>query len=852
MSNNKKSHFSNSRKNNGYDLSVLQPRLSMDAQNDFSSMTFFDLLHILKRRIHFIIFCIILGIGVSFYFYTITPNVYQSKASFYVSYQNSGILIGRSSEITSRNVDEKFMNTVIALIKSEKVMADTWNALNESPEKKQFIQNIDFSQGILLGCQNILDNLSAKVGGQGDFKKANVIVVTYKSPDSLEAAIVLEEIIKQFDNYFRQKYKQTADVITNTVQKGLEDLEASIKAANEDLQQYINKTPAVYLGDRTNNNYLAKLQELENKQVEIDIEVLGYQNRLKQVNTMIAGRKFEDIPDAEIVSILSASDEEGNFMAKIISIAQGSRQEDMIRSMMATAALNIEVEKTADIYLKMADLGQRYGADSQQIAKLQSQLDELQKIKREKLGISDNAFVTENKLGMFTYPKILEVYINVLEKRVEGLLAKQAEIIGYINKQNEKVREIVQFYETLEMKKLAVLSQQDIRSNMDKKLDELALLKNYGGYQIEIIEPAIELKSPVYPILWFNIFLGILFGTLCGASITIVLDIIDTTFRTPQEVQNRLGIPLLMQIPSVFFQSKYKKNLSSEQGVPVAQLISYYAANSPQNEIFRQLRTIIQTSVLNRNKKILQFTSPYSADGKTFFISNLAITLAQTDLNVLLIDLDLRKPNIHKLFNIDNSLGFNDYLSKKIELSSIIQPTKIKHLSIIPGGKPRKNSAELLATPILKECLDELRPQYDIILIDTPPVLMISDTSIIATNVDHVIYCTRIRKHDRSSAIQGVGILQGVNANILGCIVNCHKKNPVYNEFATPQETDAKYGYGYGYGYGYEQQHRYGRCYGYGAGYGYDYKDSSVNSNNSSSSEPSQMPPPHSTLSSNQ
>ncbi|MEM9588134.1 MAG: CpsD/CapB family tyrosine-protein kinase, partial [Planctomycetota bacterium] len=190
--------------------------------------------------------------------------------------------------------------------------------------------------------------------------------------------------------------------------------------------------------------------------------------------------------------------------------------------------------------------------------------------------------------------------------------------------------------------------------------------------------------------------------------------------------------------------------------------------------------------------KIIQVTSPLPGDGKSTISGNLAASIAQSGKKTVIIDCDLRRPQITDNFASSDRLGLTDVLDGRCEYLDAIQPTPISTLSIIPSGPIPANPAEALTLPEFGELLDTLREQYDYIVLDTPPLLLVTDPSITACHADAVLMAIKIRRKSRINAKEAVKILRGVGARLMGVVVNNSDESA---------KADGYQGYGY-YRYG--------------------------------------------------
>ena len=201
-------------------------------------------------------------------------------------------------------------------------------------------------------------------------------------------------------------------------------------------------------------------------------------------------------------------------------------------------------------------------------------------------------------------------------------------------------------------------------------------------------------------------------------------------------------------------------------------LITIQEPNSPMAEAYRTLRTNIQYSSFDQKVKTILITSSGPGEGKTTTSSNLAVVMAQGGNKTILIDCDQRKPNVHKVFKLSNSTGLSNRLVEETEMEFGIQKTQIPNLHILTAGTRPPNPAELLSSKKMKSFVEALKNNFDFIILDTPPIVMVTDAQILAQYTDGCLLVVSSGEAERDSVIKAQGLLQKVNAKILGVILN--------------------------------------------------------------------------------
>lgn len=206
------------------------------------------------------------------------------------------------------------------------------------------------------------------------------------------------------------------------------------------------------------------------------------------------------------------------------------------------------------------------------------------------------------------------------------------------------------------------------------------------------------------------------------------------------------------------------------------QIITLTNPRSPISESYRALRTNIEFSSIDEKLQVLMVSSAGPGEGKSTTITNLAVTFAQSEKKVVLIDADLRKPTAHHTFSISNRWGLSSIISQQSSLEEVIQVTDIPNLDVITSGAIPPNPAEMMGSKRMTAIINQLRGLYDIILIDTPPLLAVTDAQIVAAKSDGVIMVVDQGRVKREIAAKAVKNLESVNARILGVVLNNVKR----------------------------------------------------------------------------
>jgi polysaccharide biosynthesis transport protein len=275
--------------------------------------------------------------------------------------------------------------------------------------------------------------------------------------------------------------------------------------------------------------------------------------------------------------------------------------------------------------------------------------------------------------------------------------------------------------------------------------------------------------APWRPRKLFNVLLGLVIGLFGGVGLAFVINYLDTTIKTAREAERLLRVRLLGEIPS---QAVGRRALPWRDSSRLVSLASHSDATSALAEVFRSLRTTILYTDPDDPPRVLMVTSIHPGEGKTSLATNLAVSLAELDSGaVLLIDADFRRPAVHEVLGVARTPGFADVLAGRKELDLVVVPTSVPNLWTIPSGSPHE-AAELCASPRLRQVLSTLEERFRYIVLDTPPLLGLSDAMILASQADGVILTIREGRASRDAARLAIKTLAAVRARLLGAVLN--------------------------------------------------------------------------------
>jgi polysaccharide biosynthesis transport protein len=374
--------------------------------------------------------------------------------------------------------------------------------------------------------------------------------------------------------------------------------------------------------------------------------------------------------------------------------------------------------------------------------------------------------------------------INDLLGAIKELQTKVTEFDAQINKIDEQISGADSDTQSLlEGQREGLIAQKQLFQQKIDGLEVDASLKSGGA---QVVNPARAPLSPSAPNLIRSIIVGAFAGLALGLGLGLLIEFLDDSIKRREELErNAPGLPVLGLLPS---------NKSSKRST--GDLVMVRDDRSSGAEAYRALRTSLQFLSLDKPLQVLQVTSSMPGEGKSTVTANLAVALARSERRVLVIDLDLRRPRANQLLGTISDVGFTSVLRGEVDIDeAIVESSADPRVGVLAAGAIPPNPAELLASPRTRDLIEGLREEWDIILVDSPPTLPVTDAVEISQMVDGVLFIARAGKTRRAHVQRSLELLFRAGANVMGTVLN--------DAGADEGDGYGRNGYGYGrYGYG--------------------------------------------------
>ena len=295
-----------------------------------------------------------------------------------------------------------------------------------------------------------------------------------------------------------------------------------------------------------------------------------------------------------------------------------------------------------------------------------------------------------------------------------------------------------------------------------QRMKETDLTSKDKAQNMRVVDTAVVPRSPVKPRVVLTLFLGLLGGLGVAIGLAFFVNYLDDSIKSQDDIETYLRLPFLGYIPNIKTNSVLERDLQA-----------HLHPQSNAAEGFRTLRAAIALSPRSDKYRVVAVTSTIPAEGKSLVASNLAIVMAQTGLKTLLVDADLRRPSVHKVFRLQSPVGLSSYLTEKVSrVDEFIHTSEVPHLDVVCCGAVPSSPSELAGSKRMRQFLEEVRGRYERVILDCPPVSAVSDPLIIASLSDGVTFVTKFNKIRRDHARKTIQRIHDAGIHILGVVLN--------------------------------------------------------------------------------
>jgi capsular exopolysaccharide synthesis family protein len=687
------------------------------------------------------------GVVLGLLYHMQRPPVYQSRAELLVIKNRVELATASGATDVRAAYLEDYVATQFRLIQSSEILKLAAGGLKD-PKPADFPLDERAQVAYLTSRLTV-----TREREPGTNSLSNTLTLSFRGPDPTDSRLCLKAIIEAYERELGTVYEQASGKRLKTLEEDIGRL--TNEKSKADAERLQNEREVNGVSQERLESIRARITNLRDQEVTLKIKKRSVERDLALIKETGPGRQER----------LTVMDRLGVKMERQ-SVSTGGldsrNPEDVLFS--------LELEK--------ADRAKRLGAEHPEMVALNNRIKMLSDLiakQGDGAGARQGDELDRHRLRLDNELISLTEQINELGHQI-------ALDEGNANKMAGKQLEVDRLQATSRLLGEKIADKQ-------RERDQVAATQRSGGYEVKAITPPSE-GVQVAPVLYQSLLSGGMLGLLLGIGLALGVEASDRSFRSAAEIRKRLGVPVLGHIPRIRGDTPPTK--PSVGGLD-ALLASFLRPNSAEAEAVRGVRTQLYFSTQGRGHQVIQVTSPTPGDGKSTLAANLAISIAQSGKRVVLLDCDFRKPRVHRLFNLTNpEVGLASVMAGDARLDAAVRRCEVENLFVMPCGPRPANPAELLTSPKFQDLLSELKGQYDFVVIDSPPVLAVSDPVAIAPRVDGVLMVFRMTKHTRPNAERTREQLAAVGARILGVVVN-----------ASAERSSGYAGYGYAYQYDY-------------------------------------------------
>lgn len=618
-------------------------------------------------------------------------------------------------------------------------------------------------------------------------REVDIVRLTIESNIPTEAALLANLYAQEFVEYNRTSSRSQASASKDFLSEITSTFEQELQNAENDLTAFLNQQSVVN-PEAEASQLITQTAALQQQQYQTQLEMGMVQAELRALEEQME----------QVVPGLTRQLGSGDNLAIEALTQEITAIELAIEQMYAR---NPELRENPSLSRELVRL-QREQAQYQQRAnqRIEAMIEGV-------LESGDNVLLSggENMEGRLSSLATLRQQIMEKNVQLRGLEARMGLYGDQLRMFEGRLSTIPEKDVILNRLERSLTTREQLYMQLIQKLQEARIAEQSELGYVDIVDEALVPRNPVSPNIQLNLILGAIIGLMVGLGLAFVRNAFDNKVRKPEDLRRR-GYNVLGIVPDM--ERVIKQDFKGQERVEVegksysTRLISLLNPLSPVAEGYRRLRTNIQFSQPDKEARVIMITSANPSEGKTVTALNLAVTMAQAGRRTLYIDADLRRPEGHRLMGTPRDPGLVDLLFDSVPESIEQFTTNVdSYLYMLPAGRDVPNPAEVLGSRKMQKFLAHWRQEFDVVVVDTPPILVVSDALIMASLCDTVVLVCAAGDTNWQAIERSTESLQGVGTEILGVMLNRFDLKAAYGGY--------KYGYGYGYGYEYSYYNNY-------------------------------------------
>lgn len=712
--------------------------------------TFKDYADLVRNNIKTIIIIASVFLIATTFYAVVAPNIYTSTVSLKISAPKANILSSKMGELQDFGSlgSDRYIANEIETIYNSTILGEVAEAMVDSFNTKRNID--DFSlildKSIFQSKGTALKNINRIAG---DLRSAVIIQqkssldfieITCESQSPQEAALIANIFARKYQEFNLLENRRQVTVVKEFLGDLLKEKKMQLYNIEDEIKEYQLRKGGVQL-DRQAQLLISKLADFESQKSATKINMSIAKEKLNQYKSELEKK------DPSVSNFLSNKSSEPYLRKLQDEIANLETQRDVALASSKTVRSNEAIV-------------------SEYNSKIKSLKDKLEKSLSE---YRDQILSSSPEEIKNLSEKIFEEEINY--QSLNASYGSLSSVLGNYESEFNQLPSSTLEYARLERQRLA---EENLYNILNNKYQEAQLNEQATPGNVFILNRANPSGSPAKPNRSLIIIMGLFLGLGFAFGFVYIKDYFDKTIKTPEDIESQ-NVNVLAWIPKI----------SSEEalGLKNPELIVAQKPDSLSSEAFRTIRTRVQFAHLSKGAKVILVTSSAPGEGKTTISANLAASFAQSNRKVILVDADLRKPRINSIFNDEDSNGFLDYLFGRIQYDKIIKKSEIRNLDYVLGGSIPPNPSEIIGSPVMKSFIEKLRSEYEVVIIDSPPIMAVSDSEILARFVDICLLVVSANTSEIDWLKESVNLLRQEHVNLAGVLLNNFNYRSGYHSY---------------------------------------------------------------------
>lgn len=705
---------------------------------------------VLNRQLWLILACVSLGCSLAAVYWINTPVWYESQAKIMVSQRSPQITSADSaSGLDQSMVDEDVLANHMEIVRSRRIV--------ETALKRHGLTNLESVKSQLQpevdAAEYVIDHMKLTRGGDGSAKDARILSISFQHQNPDDAKLILEAILVEYQAFLGAQLSKAMSEAGRLVEEAQSNLEGALEDAQYEYVEARQKAPVLFQGTGSGNVFLEQYRRLHEELLTLDIQQSTVQTRLAKAKKFIDEEKNGKTVDMEALGVIDPESLQRLGVFAGLQANAGRSAEFLADQPLRNEEARMQFSNLLSLMSQEQRLKADFGEGHPEVRKLQNEIALVKSFIAEK---QETLALIPSETPLTPY-LLLKAYIGFLENDLISANERRAEMRTLLADAEKQARTLVEF----ELKEGILRSRVDrtqlLFDGVVEQLRDLDLATGMRGYIHELLE-APRRGEKVWPKLSLCGVGGLMMGLIVGLFLAVVNDQQDQRFRTSEEIDSAIGIPVLTRVGRI-------KTDGKSPIVP---------DNSPEGESFRILRTLLLNDVREGRLKVLSATSPLPQDGKSTMLANLAVAFAKLDMNVVMIEADMRRPTFHTRFGVPDATGLSDLLKETATIDDALTPSGFPNLTLITAGAGVTNPSELLQGGSFDRVLGELKERFQLVVIDVGPVLAVSDSIIVGQKSDGMLLVVRSSNDTRRQVTEAVETLRAANTKLLGCVVNTY------------------------------------------------------------------------------